>query len=260
MLHKAKDLQGLKLGAVDAEVGHVKEFYFDDHHWTVRYLVADTGGWLPGKQVLISPFALKQVRPADRLIEVSLTREKIENSPSISSDMPVSRQYEAEYYKYYGWPMYWYGPALWGPAPFPVFGHGGAPSDPNPPREETGGDPHLRSTTEVRGYHIHATDGMIGHMEDCLLDDENWKIRYLVVDTRNWWPGKKVLISTDWITGVSWDRSSVEAHLSRDVIKGAPEYQDHQPLTREDEARLFSYYKQEAYWSREQAKAELADE
>src|SRR5215212_2768285 len=119
MLTSAGKLVGYKLGAVDGQFGKVKDFYFDDETWTVRYLVADTGGWLPGLQVLISPFALKSVDHDTKHINVSLTKAQIEKSPPIDADKPVSRQFELAYSQYFGWPMYWYGPSLWGPGPFP---------------------------------------------------------------------------------------------------------------------------------------------
>jgi len=133
MLEHAKRIQGFTLGAVDGEIGRVKDLYFDDVNWTIRYLVADTGRWLPGRQVLISPWSLKGVNEVEKTIDVNLSKKQIEDSPSITSDLPVSRQYEIEYYKYYGWPMYWYGPALWGPGPYPAyFGHGGGLVEPVP--------------------------------------------------------------------------------------------------------------------------------
>ncbi len=248
MLRDAKSLEGFKLGALDGQIGRVKEFYFDDQTWTARYLVADTGSWLPERQVLISPFALGQVDENQKILHVNLTRQRVEACPGIEMDKPISRQYEWEYYRYYGWPMYWYGPALWGPAPFPVYGHGGVPADPVPPRTELEADPHLRSTREVRGYHIHALDGEIGHVEDFLIDDEDWAIRYLVVGTRNWWPGRKVLVSPAWIENVSWDESTVKVDLHRETIKNAPEFSPGLPVTRDFEQKLFDYYKRDVYW------------
>jgi hypothetical protein len=120
MLNKAKTLTGYKLDCVDGEIGKVKDFYFDDRHWAVRYLVADTGHWLTGKQVLISPYSLVTVLREEEDIVTDLTKKQIENSPSADSDQPVSRQFEADYYQYYGWPAYWNGPYMWGPYPYPV--------------------------------------------------------------------------------------------------------------------------------------------
>jgi hypothetical protein len=253
MLENVKRVHGYHLGAVDGEIGRVKDLYFDDQSWTIRYLVADTGSWLAGKQVLISPWALQRVNEADRSIETSLTRKQIEDSPPITADLPVTRQYETEYYQYYGWPMYWYGPALWGPGPVPAFFGtvDGFPSEQRKAASEKS-DPHLRSTGSVIDYRIHAFDSHIGHVDDFLFDDENWAIRYLVVDSRNWWPGKKVLLSPQWIHEVSWDKSTVFADLHRETIRQAPEYDPSSRVTREYETHVFEHYKREAYWNAEQ--------
>lgn len=122
MLNKAKTLKGYKLQSLDGEIGGVKEFYFDDRHWTIRYLVADTGDWLPGRQVLISPHALVSVSSQAQSIAVDLTKKQIEGSPSVDSDKPVSRQFEATYSGYYGYPLYWGGPFMWGVYPTIVHG------------------------------------------------------------------------------------------------------------------------------------------
>jgi hypothetical protein len=115
-------------------------------------------------------------------------------------------------------------------------------------QEEPTGDPHLRGMGEVKDYHIQATDGEIGHLEDFIIDDQNWVIRYMVVDTRNWWPGKKVLISPQWIDRVSWEESKVYAELSRQAIKSSPEYKDRLPITTEYESELYDHYGKTTYW------------
>ena len=248
MLNKAKTLKGYKLDSLDGEIGKVKEFYFDDQHWAIRYLVADTGGWLTGRQVLISPYALIAVRKEDQDITIDLTKKQIEGSPSLNSDKPVSRQFEEGYYGYYGWPGYWNGPYMWGAYPYIV-------RDPEkwkaPTPSEKGWDPHLRSTQDVSGYHIQATDGEIGHVEDFIIDDETWAIRYLIVDTKNWWPGKKVLVSPQWIESVSWDESKVFVHLSQEAIKRSPEYTEDTLPTRDYEAGLYRHYGRQGYWTDE---------
>jgi len=193
MLDKVKTLDGYKLANHDeGEIGTVKDFYFDDQYWIIRYLVAGTGRWLTGRQVLLSPYALVAVIPEKHHITVKLTKQQIESSPTLSSDKPVSRQFEESYYGYYGWPMYWSGSYTWGAYPYLERDDERRP-ELNP--EEKGWDPHLRSIREVSGYHIHATDGELGHVEDFVIDDETWAIRYLIVDTRNWLPGKKILIA-----------------------------------------------------------------
>lgn len=255
MLRKASDLTGLKLGAKDGEIGRVKDFYFDDQTWTVRYLVADTGTWLTGRHVLISPFALENVDPKHAHLNVKLTKEQIERSPSIDQDKPVSRQFETDYARYYGWPMYWYGPALWGPTPYPVYD--GIVREPtaDPMLAQQKGDPHLRSASEVKGYYLHARDGDLGHVDDFIVADADWAIRYLVIDTKNWWPGKKALVSTQWIEEVSWDKSSVSVDLAREQIKAAPEYAGNVELSRDFEARLHSHYGRPPYWDRSSRQA-----
>jgi uncharacterized protein YrrD len=249
MLIKAKRLKGYKLDSLDGEIGKVKEFYFDDRHWTIRYLVADTGNWLTGRQVLISPYALVAVRREAQLIGIDLTKKQIEDSPSLNSDKPVSRQFEEAYYKYYDWPMYWGRPYVWGAYPYLVRDR--AKWKKSTP--EKAWDAHLRSTHDVSGHHIHAADGEIGHVEDFIIDDETWAIRYLIVDTRNWWPGKKVLVSPQWIERVSWSESRVFVKLSRQTIKQSPEYTEESLLTRDYETGLHRHYDRQGYWVDEPA-------
>jgi uncharacterized protein YrrD len=245
MLIKAKTVQGYTLDSYDGEFGKVLEFYFDDRHWTVRYLVADTGSWLADRQVLISPYALVEVVKEAEHITVNLSRKQIEDSPCLASDKPVSLQYEEDYNSYYDWPTYWAGPFLWGAYPY-IVRDGNTLRESRP--DEKKWDPHLRSTQEVTGYHIQAADGEIGHVEDFIIDDETWAIRYLVVDTENWLPGKKVLVSPHWIKNVSWGESKVFVTLSRDIIKRSPEYTDGFLLTREYEAGLHKHYNRKGYW------------
>jgi sporulation protein YlmC with PRC-barrel domain len=250
MLFKSKTLSGHTMHSRDGVIGKVKEFYFDDQLWAIRYLVADTGSWLTGRQVLISPYALGTVNGGKQEIAIDLTKKQIEDSPSVETDKPVSRQFEESYYAYYGWPTYWSGSYMWGPTPYIVPRHEKAKAT-NPGGKEWNG--HLRSTSTVSGYKIHASDGEIGHVEDFLIDDETWAIRYLVVDTRNWWPGKKVLVSPKWIEGVSWDLSKVTVGLSKDAIKKSPEYSEEVLLTRDYETRLHGHYNRQGYWIGETA-------
>jgi len=247
MLRRATELIDYKLGATDGDIGKVQEFYFDDQAWTIRYLIADTGGWLSGRQVLISPYALDAVNKADKIIPVQMTRSQIEKGPSLATDRPVSRQYEDEYYSYYGWPAYWGGPYSWGTGAYPVRGQAKW-SDASRRRDE---DPHLRSTADVIGRDIQALDGDIGHTCDFVIDDETWDIRYLIVDTQNWWPGKKVLISTRWIERISWEEARVFINMTREAIKQAPEFIDETLLTRDHEAKLHRHYKRDFYWDEE---------
>ena len=245
MLFKAKTVKGYKLDSLDGEIGKVKEFYFDDQHWTIRYLVADTGNWLTGRQVLISPYALVAVVKEEQHIAINLTKKQIEDSPSLDSDKPVSQQFEEAYYGYYGWPMYWGGPYMWGPYPNIVR------DSERWKASNLGGkawDPHLRSTDAVSGHNIQAKDGEIGHVEDFIIDDETWAIRYIIIDTSNWWQGKKVLVSPLWIDRVSWNELKVFVSLSRESIKQSPEYSEESLLTRDYETKLHRHYNRQGYW------------
>ena len=245
MLNKAKTLTGYKLHSLDGDIGGIKEFFFDDHHWTIRYLVADTGKWLSDRQVLISPYALGSVDMEGRSISIDLTKKQIEDSPSLNSHKPVSRQFEETYYGYYGWPMYWGGPYMWGP--YPEIMREQKKREGSTPLKKSW-DPHLRSTRDVSGHDIQAEDGEMGHVEDFIIDDKTWAIRYLVVDTRNWWPGKKVLVSPQWIERISWDQSKVFVNLLRETIKKSPEYTDESLISRDYEEELHRHYKREGYW------------
>jgi hypothetical protein len=250
MLIKAGTLNGYKLDSLDGAIGKVKEFYFDDRHWTIRYLVADTGNWLSDRQVLISPYALAVVITGEHHIAVELTKKQIEDSPSLDSDKPVSRQFEQAYYGYHQWPAYWDGPDMWGSYPYIV-------RDPEKWRESNQGgkawDPHLRSTYAVSGNHIQAVDGEIGHVADFIIDDETWAIRYLVVDTHNWLPGKKVLLSPQWIERVSWGERKVFVDLPRETIKQSPAYTEESLLNRDYESGLHRHYNRHGYWVTEVA-------
>lgn len=245
MLFKSSTLKGYKLDSIDGEFGEVQEFYFDDHYWTIRYLIANTGNWLTGRQVLISPYALVAAIKAEEHIAVDLTKKQIEDSPPLNSDKPVSLQFEEAYYGYHNWPMYWDGPHMWGSYPYLVREREKWSKS---AKEDKAWDPHLRSTDEVGGYEIQANDGEIGHVEDFIIDDETWAIRYLVVNTRNWWPGRKVLISPQWIGRVGWSESKIFVNLSREAIKQSPEYSEKSLLTRDYEAGLYQHYQREDYW------------
>lgn len=224
MLNKAKDLAGFKLGSLDGDIGHVKEFYFDDHYWTIRYLVADTGKWLTGRKVLISPHALGAVSEKDHDIAVNLTKRQIEESPSLDSDKPVSRQFEETYHAFYGWPAYWSGSNMWGAGPNLVtLAVQPLPLDESR-RHHGKWDAHLRSTLTLDGYRIRATDGEIGHVVDFVIDDTTWAICDLVVDMGTWWPGKQILISPTKIENVNWEASKILVNLSREEIKQSPEF------------------------------------
>jgi hypothetical protein len=222
MLRSIKQLSGNKLGAADGDIGHVKDFYFDDRNWAVRYVVADTGSWLPGRQVLISPRAFRRLLQLEKILRVKLTKKQIEGCPAIDSHKPVSRQYEEEYHRFYGWPFYWQGDALWGMS--------GVPLTELPIRAQTGephagnaavkvADANLRSTEAVTGYTIQATDGVTGHICDFLMDSQTWQIRELVVKTGHRFSGKEVQVPTDKVSRINYEESTIFVNMTKEAIE-----------------------------------------
>ncbi|MGH7263271.1 MAG: PRC-barrel domain-containing protein [Candidatus Rokuibacteriota bacterium] len=260
MLRTVTDYRRYAIAATDGEIGRVDDVLFDDRTWTVRYLVVDTGSWLTGRRVLLSPASVSDADPSGERFRVPLTRRQVEESPPVEADRPVSRQHEIQLADHYGYPYYWAGPYRWGPAPYPLVPMA-VPPQPDPvereirERQRQSADPNLRSAREVTGYGIEATDGEIGHLEDFLVDDRAWAIRYVIVDTRNWWPGKKVVISPEWVAGVSWNDQTVRVDLSREQVRGAPEYDPSAPVARDYETRLHDHYRRSRYWEIEPGRA-----
>jgi hypothetical protein len=266
MLRSLNELEGYAIGAADGEIGRVKDFLFDDETWAVRYLVVDTGSWLSSRKVLISPIAVGEPTWADRILPVSITKQQVRNSPNVDTDKPVSRQYELGYFDYYGYyPYYWGASGLWGASDYPgtLMTDLGRPRSAVEPQtvaadrarmaleidQHRNDDPHLRSVNAVMHYDIEATDGGIGHVQGLLLDEQTWAIRYLIVDTSNWWQGQQVLIAPRWIDGISWSERTVSINLAREAIRGAPAYDAAQTLDRAAEFRLHEHYRRTGYWA-----------
>jgi len=251
MLTNAHNLKGLKIQALDGELGSVEQFYFDDESWGIRYLVVDTGGWLSGREVLISPISITHTDWPAKRVHVALTKRQVEESPGIETHRPISRRHEAEYMGYYGYPYYWGGPSLWGPAFYPS----GMALQPCLSAEAIAqrsltesSDSHLRDSAAVTGYDIEAHDGEIGHLQGFLVDTDAWAIRYLEVATRNWWPGKRVLLAPGWIEQMSWLESKVFVGLDRAAIQSCPEYLESMPVDRAYENQIYVHYGQPPYW------------
>ncbi|MBD3181588.1 PRC-barrel domain containing protein [Candidatus Poribacteria bacterium] len=253
MLRNIKEIQGYTIRAIDGEIGNVHDFYFDDRMWVIRYMIADTGGWLSGRKVLISPIALDKPKWEEEILPVNLKKEKVENSPGVDTEKTVSRQHERETLEYYRWPIYWeymsY-PSITAARTtvHPEMAAKQAEKEPQEEKKEEG-DSHLRSTKEVEDYKIQANDGEIGHVDDYVVDDEDWTIRYIVVDTRNWLPGKKVLVAPQWIKNVEWTNRKVYVDLPKEAIKNSPEFDPSSPINRDYENRLYDYYGRRKYWT-----------
>lgn len=251
MLRSVKDLERCTIGATDGDIGSVQDFYFDDEQWVIRYLVVKAGTWLSTRQVLISPLSIREGSREADVVSSSLTRDQVKNSPSINTDQPVSRQYEKTYYNYYGYPYYWGGMGLWGGYSYPSMmmpslSHKSGESEiAREQRDQQ--DQHLRSCNAVSGYHLHASDGEIGHVRGYLIDEKSWAIRFLIIDTSNWWLGHQVLIASEWIASVDWSRSSVTTDLTRQAVKESPPYDPELLLNAAGERSLYSHYERAPY-------------
>jgi hypothetical protein len=252
MLRNLSDLNGMSLHALDGDMGKVEDFYFDDESWVVRFLVVRAGSWLLGKRVLISPISVEKVDWTDRQVRTRLRTEQVKNSPEVDTEMPVSRQQELRLHLYYDYPVYWGGSALWGdymdPAAMALRTRL-SDKERTEAEQRIRGDEHLRSSKEVRGYHIAAVDGEVGHVEEFLVEEDSWALRYIVVDTRNWLPGRKVIIFPEWIEDVDWTERKVRVTLGREMIRSAPEFEGPVQVDREYEGRLFAHYRLPGYWS-----------
>jgi uncharacterized protein YrrD len=240
MLRSIKSLSSFELKARDGRIGKIEEFLFDDKTFEIKYLVANTGNWLIDQLVLIAPVSLGEPDWGSRTLPVELTTEEIKNSPPLSKDEPVSKQKQQELHRFYGWPGYMYSPF---PMSMPVI-------NPKVKEGQKEGDPHLRSTGEVKGYSLQAVDESIGHVEDFIIDDKHWKIRYVIVDTKQILPGKKVIISPQWITQIDWAELKVFVNVSKKQVEESPEFDASQPVNREYEVRLYDYYGRPRYWEK----------
>jgi len=250
MLRSLNDLERYTVKASDGDLGSVANFLFDDEGWVIRYLVVETGGFFKERSVLVSPVSFREVDWSTHQFHLALTKDKIKGSPSIDSEKPVSRQHESDFYRYYGYPPYWGAIGVCGVASYPTYlteaqfaptikDDGAAPP----------GDAHLRSAKEVgNAYRVQGSDAQFGYVVDFIVDDENWNIVYLVVDTGDWWWGHKVLISPHWASKVTWDDRKVFVNLSRDAIKKSPAWDQSSPIHREYEARLHDHFDRPGYW------------
>ena len=267
MLRDVKNMCGFAIEATDGALGHIDDFYFDDEAWVLRYLVVETGKWLSNRKVLALPYLMDEPNWSLERLPVRLTREQVRTSPSIDTDKPVFRQYEMSLGGHYDYPNYWGGPGLWGAGYYPwtmytglgnrraVSNQGAVQDGPrlaaNPGAERSHDDPHLRSCNAVIEYHIHATDGDVGHVQGMLVDEKSWAIRYLVINTSNWWLGHQVLVAPKWITQVSWVDRQVVIDLTRQAIKDSPHWDPASLPDRVQEALVHQHYGRKGYWEDE---------
>ncbi|WP_285544291.1 PRC-barrel domain-containing protein, partial [Dyadobacter frigoris] len=231
MKRSLNSLLGYTMRATDGDIGEVKEFYFDDQTWTIRYLILETGSWFFGRKVLISPEALTGIDSGNGSFDVNITKEQVKTSPDIDTDMPVYRQQEEQLSEHYPWTSYWgggYGGFAYGTpgmiAPMTVSVEQAVDTEKSKNETEPKGDTHLRSTAKTLDFKIHAEDGETGTFADLIIDDASWQIKFLVVDMSNWKSDKRVLISPDSINQIKHSTENVIINLTVDELKNSPDY------------------------------------
>ena len=252
MLFNASAIKGYAIAASDGDVGKVVDILFDDAGWQIRWVVVQTGGWFADRKVLLPTSALGHADQLAQQFSVKLTTQQVKDSPDVDTALPVSRQMEADLYGHYGWVPYWGGSLFMG-----TYGYAGGldgfwtnePTSDERLRTEAinarrdSYDAHLRSVNALIGYHIHATDGAIGHIEDMLIEEGDWSIHYLLVDTHNWWQGKRVLISPRTVRDVAWTHSMVNLGVDRDSVRNSPTYDPEMTIDRDYEDQFNAYYR-----------------
>lgn len=249
MLRSIEELEGYVLEATDGRIGRCSDFLLEAPPWVVRYMVADTGRWLPGRKVLISPISLGEPDWASHTLSVLLSKQEVEDAPPLDRDAPVSRSHESALLEHHGYGTYWGGAGLWGltAVPSQLRAPQGLGSTAEPPDQRAEGPP-LRSASELMGYDVRATDGSLGRVKDFIVDDETWALRYVVVDTRKWLPGRQVLVAPDWLRSVNWAEEAVEVDLTREQVRNSPPFDPAAPVNRGDEQRLYDFYGRPVYW------------
>jgi sporulation protein YlmC with PRC-barrel domain len=247
MLRTASDLSGYSIAASDGHIGHVHDILFDDDTWLVRWIVVTTGEWLSGRKVLLPPSVLGHLNQERHEFRVQLDKAEVKESPDIDTDKSVSRRMETHLYDHYGWTPYWGSGFYMGGGGY-IGGAMGAPyfasrdHAAKGAEDGSGADVHLRSVLAVTGYNIHAADGDIGHIQDFLVEDADWSVRYLVAATTNWWPGKKVLISPQSVREIDWAERRVDLKVDRQKVKDSPAYETPLLVDRAYSQRFNNYY------------------
>jgi hypothetical protein len=243
MLRSLESIERYRVSATDGDIGSVVDFLLDDEHWTVRYLVVETGAFVGGKRVLISPISFREVDWASRRLHLSPTRDRFLASPSVDFDQPVSRQHELDCCGYYGYGLYWAYPWIWGPGGTPrTLATSMSRGARTPQDERARADVHLRSINEVDGYQVEGTNGSAGRVAGFIVDDETWEVRYLVIDTRTWWFGKKVLIPPKSAVRVTWAMRTFDLKMSREEVVNSRPWNQRGAILSSFEERLDRHY------------------
>jgi hypothetical protein len=260
MLRSLRDLLRYDVDASDGACGTVRDFYFDDAAWCVRYLVIDTHKWLPGETILLSPACIRELHADSHRIAFELSRHDIEQRPHVPVELPIPREDEKRLSDYYQWPVYWSAspgrppmPAATGQAGIqptgPMTGAtaGGLPPTgprPRPTGASGAGGPAatLRSFATFEGMTVQATDDVIGRLHDLIVDSECWEVRYGVVETGGVLHHRTVLLALGWVQHIDWTGRTLAVDLTAGQVEGSPEFDPAEPVNRDDERRLYDYY------------------
>jgi len=274
MLRSLNDIQNYAIEATDGDVGHVRDVTFDDRAWVIRYLVVDAGTWLGNRQVLVSPVGVSAINWREQTIPVSITRKQVEASPLFDSLKPLSRQHEIEYLGHYQFPFYWGGTGIWGSETYPSkltapsvgfdatpFSVQHAEQGDFPVDESTAvhPDPALHSAIGLKGCRVVARDGDVGHVTDLIFDEDTWAIRYLVVETTDWWDGRKLLIAPQSANQIDWGDITITLAMVRHEVKAFPHHDPAVDVERRDEIGAAQPHVFPSYWIVEVAQ-EVAQE
>ncbi|MGV8853039.1 MAG: PRC-barrel domain-containing protein [Devosia sp.] len=252
MLFNASAIKGYTIAASDGDLGKVVDILFDDAGWQIRWLVVQTGGWFADRKILLPSSALGHADQPSRQFSVRLTSQQVKDSPDVDTALPVSRQMESDLYDHYGWVPYWGGSLFMGTYGY-AGGLGGLWSHEQSQAERLEAevinarrdayDAHLRSADAVIGYHIHASDGSIGHVADLLVEEGDWAIHYLVVETHNWYEGQRVLISPRSVHDVRWTDKLVNLSVDRNAVRNSPSYDPSMTIDRTYQDAFNTYYR-----------------
>lgn len=250
MLLSFRDLERFEVYASDGVVGTVRDVLFDDRTRAARYVVVDTGQWLRSHPVLLVPDVVETVTIRDRIVRLGVDRERVEKSPTVATDPPVSRHAEDAVRAYFGLPPLAAEPpgrhvGTWGePVAEPTAEAAAQASGAGSPvRERAAHDPHLRSARELMGYGVEGIDGHIGTVDDLLFDaDGEWSLRFFVVDTGGWLTGKRRLVAADWVTSVSYPARHVRAKVGKARVAEAPDFETSEEVDHGAERWLYEHY------------------
>lgn len=248
MLRSAKKVIGYGIQATDGKIGNVVDLTVGARDWRIRHVIVDTGNWLPGARVLLSTESMEPPDWWSGKLPVQLDRDQVRAAPGLGADVAdiTTPAQLGNLHAHFGWSTFW-------PAG-PVINPGVyerevvAPSVKETVRNESARVAY--TVAEISGYDVRARDGEIGDVKDLIMEDEDWKVRYLVVGTGKWLPGKKVLLSTDWIEMCDWGESSVLVDVARASVKECPEFDPSEPVNRRVEERLYDFHGRPRYWEK----------